>query len=102
MSKSGNLNCFDRNERKGKIDKNCILKLLSQAYLNNNPEKSVRIRIIDNEGFITIKGPSYDGGISRFEWEKKISIDEAVKLMKLLNKIILKKNIFQTQQNKVD
>ena len=57
------------------------VQLLSQAYLNNNPEKSVRVRIVDNEGFITIKGPSYDGGLSRFEWEKEISIDEAVELM---------------------
>ena len=68
------------------------VKLLSQAYLNNNPEKSVRIRIIDNKGFITIKGPSCDGGMSRFEWEKKISIEEAVELMKLCgDKIIFKK-----------
>jgi len=71
------------------------VKLLSQAYLNNNPEKSVRIRTIDNEGFITIKGPSCDGGMSRFEWEKKISIDEAVELMKLCgDKIIFKKRYF--------
>ena len=46
------------------------MQLLSQAYLNNNPDKSVRIRIVDNEGFITIKGPSNDGGLSRFEWKK--------------------------------
>ena len=48
------------------------VQLFSQAYLNNNPEKSVRVRIVDNEGFITIKGPSYGSGLSRFEWEKKI------------------------------
>jgi len=77
------------------------VQLLSQAYLNNNPEKSVRIRIVDNEGFITIKGPSNDGGLSRFEWEKKIPIDEAVELMKLCgNQLILKKRYF-VKHNKI-
>lgn len=77
------------------------VQLLSQAYLNNNPEKSVRVRIVDNEGFITIKGPSYDGGLSRFEWEKKISIDEAVELMKLCgDQLILKKRYF-VKHNKI-
>ena len=77
------------------------VQLLSQAYLNNNPEKSVRVRIVDNEGFITIKGPSYDGGLSRFEWEKKILIDEAVELMKLCgDQLILKKRYF-VKHNKI-
>ena len=77
------------------------VQLLSQAYLNNNPEKSVRVRIVDNEGFITIKGPSYDGGLSRFEWEKKISIEEAVELMKLCgDQLILKKRYF-VKHNKI-
>ena len=77
------------------------VQLLSQAYLNNNPDKSVRIRIVDNEGFITIKGPSNDGGLSRFEWEKKIPIDEAVELMKLCgDQLILKKRYF-VKHNKI-
>jgi adenylate cyclase len=77
------------------------VQLLSQAYLNNNPEKSVRVRIVDNEGFITIKGPSYDGGLSRLEWEKKISIEEAVELMKLCgDQLILKKRYF-VKHNKI-
>ena len=77
------------------------VQLLSQAYLNNNPEKSVRVRIVDNEGFITIKGPSYGGGLSRFEWEKKILIDEAVELMKLCgDQLILKKRYF-VKHNKI-
>ena len=77
------------------------VQLLSQAYLNNNPDKSVRIRIVDNEGFITIKGSSSDGGLSRFEWEKKIPIDEAVELMKLCgDQLILKKRYF-VKHNKI-
>jgi adenylate cyclase len=77
------------------------VQLLSQAYLNNNPEKSVRVRIVDNEGFITIKGPSYDCGLSRFEWKKKISIEEAVELMKLCgDQLILKKRYF-VKHNKI-
>ena len=47
------------------------VKLFTQAYFNKNPAKSVRIRIVENEGFITIKGISKNSGRSRFEWEKK-------------------------------
>ncbi len=76
------------------------VQLLSQAYLNNSPEKSVRIRIVDNEGFLTIKGPSYDGGLSRFEWEKNIPISEAKELMKLcVDQLILKKRYFVKYNN---
>ena len=76
------------------------VQLLSQAYLNNSPEKSVRIRIVDNEGFLTIKGPSYDGGLSRFEWEKNIPISEAKELMKLCgDQQILKKRYFVKYNN---
>ena len=76
------------------------VQLLSKAYLNNSPEKSVRIRIVDNEGFLTIKGPSYDGGLSRFEWEKNIPISEAKELMKLcVDQLILKKRYFVKYNN---
>lgn len=46
-------------------------------------ENTVRIRIRDNEAYLTIKGHSYDGGLSRYEFEKQITLDEAQNLMKL-------------------
>jgi CYTH domain-containing protein len=54
-----------------------------QGFLNTNKERTVRIRIKDNQGFITVKGQSTKDGLSRFEWEKEISKEEAKALLKL-------------------
>jgi adenylate cyclase len=56
---------------------------ITQAYLSSVPERSVRIRILDNQAFLTIKGKSNETGISRYEWEKEIDIDEAKELLKI-------------------
>jgi len=57
--------------------------LFIQAYLNTDPERTIRIRISGEKGFMTIKGKSSENGLSRFEWEKEISIIEAKELLKL-------------------
>ncbi|MFP2995331.1 CYTH domain-containing protein [Spongiivirga sp. MCCC 1A20706] len=54
-----------------------------QGFLNNDPSRTVRIRIIEDKGIITIKGASNKNGTTRFEWEKEISINEAESLLKL-------------------
>ena len=54
-----------------------------QGYLSSVPERSVRIRIKGNKGFITVKGIGNESGVSRFEWEKEISTDDAVALLKI-------------------
>ncbi len=56
---------------------------ITQGYLTTDPKRTVRIRVKDNKGFITIKGMSNKSGISRFEWEKEIPLKEAQKLMDL-------------------
>ena len=56
---------------------------IAQGYLANGGKNTVRIRIRDHEGFITIKGPSCDNGLSRFEWEKRIPFEEASQLLEL-------------------
>ena len=43
----------------------------------------MRVRIRDDKAYLTIKGPSSNGGLSRFEWEKEIPVDEAKDLMLL-------------------
>ncbi|MBU0529621.1 CYTH domain-containing protein, partial [bacterium] len=53
---------------------------IMQRYLASVPERSVRIRIAGEKGFITIKGIANDSGISRFEWEKEISVVDANEL----------------------
>lgn len=54
-----------------------------QGYMTSGHGRSVRIRIRDEKGYITIKGPSNVTGMSRFEWEKEISLQDAQDLMKL-------------------
>ena len=58
-------------------------KNIIQGYLNSNPERMVRIRTNGKDGFITIKGMGNKSGMSRFEWEKMISLEEATALLKL-------------------
>jgi adenylate cyclase len=66
-----------------------------QGFLNTNPDRTVRIRIKGEKGFITVKGKSNLAGISRFEWEKEISIQEAEVLLELCEKGILEKTRFE-------
>lgn len=56
---------------------------IAQAYLASEGKNTVRVRIRDHEGFITIKGPSTDGGLTRFEWETRIPIEDAEQMLKL-------------------
>ena len=57
-----------------------------QGYLNSNPERTVRVRIKGDKGFLTIKGKGNESGMSRFEWEKEIAISEAEALLLLCEK----------------
>lgn len=54
-----------------------------QGYICSQPGRTVRIRIRGEEGFLTIKGPSDDKGLSRYEFEQKISLADAEKLLEL-------------------
>lgn len=54
-----------------------------QGYLNSAKGRTVRIRIKEDKAYITVKGPSDDGGLSRFEWEKEIPAEDAEKLLEL-------------------
>ncbi|MGC8864124.1 MAG: CYTH domain-containing protein [Bacteroidales bacterium] len=54
-----------------------------QGYLSSVPERTVRIRIKGNKGYITVKGIGSQSGASRFEWEKEISVEEADALLKI-------------------
>ena len=68
---------------------------IEQGYILRTPEKSVRVRIKDDLAFLTIKGSSSDDGLSRFEWEKSISVDEAHALMQLCEPgLIIKKRYY--------
>ncbi len=59
---------------------------IAQGYLNSNPERTVRIRIKGESGFITVKGKGNESGTTRFEWEKEIPLAEAKSLLALCEK----------------
>lgn len=67
---------------------------IKQAYLNSDPNRSVRIRITDTSAFLTIKGRSSQDGTSRFEWEKEINPNEAQALMQLCENYPIEKTRF--------
>ncbi|MCK5872838.1 MAG: CYTH domain-containing protein [Methylococcales bacterium] len=54
-----------------------------QGFLSSVPERTVRIRLIADTGFITVKGIGNESGTTRFEWEKEISKQEAEILLKI-------------------
>lgn len=73
---------------------------IAQGYLNTDPERTVRVRIKGNDGFLTIKGSGNETGLSRFEWEKKIDLDDAKLLMKLCEKGAISKTRFEIKIGK--
>ena len=65
---------------------------ISQGYLCSIPERTVRVRVRDNQGFITVKGRSDEFGVSRYEWEKEISAEDARELLKLCERGVIDKS----------
>lgn len=52
-----------------------------QGYLSSVPERTVRVRIKGDKGFLTIKGIGNASGATRFEWEQEIPVAEAEQLL---------------------
>lgn len=63
---------------------------IAQGYICRQGGNSARVRLRGDKGYITIKGPSFDG-ISRYEWEKEIPASEARELLKLCHGGIIDK-----------
>lgn len=63
---------------------------IAQGYIMSG-KVSVRVRLRGDKGYLTIKGPSADGGLSRYEFEKEISMEEATDLMKLCEPGVISK-----------
>ena len=72
---------------------------IKQGFLNSNKERTVRVRIIDDMAFLTVKGKSNTAGTIRFEWEKEISVNEAQDLMLLTEKTVIEKYRFYVKSN---
>lgn len=58
-------------------------KRIMQAYVSSNPDRTVRIRIKGNKGFITIKGKGNSSGTTRLEWEREIPLQDAETLLSI-------------------
>ena len=54
-----------------------------QGYICSDKARTVRVRIRGSQGFLTIKGISTQDGLSRYEFEKEISLQEAEELLLL-------------------
>ena len=64
---------------------------ITQGFLNTHKDRTVRVRLRGDKGFITVKGISTNNGLSRFEWEKEIPKEEAKSLLKLCEPTIIDK-----------
>lgn len=62
-----------------------------QGYISSARGKTVRVRIRDTKGYLTIKGAANASGTSRYEWEKEIPLNEAEDLMQLCEPGIIDK-----------
>jgi adenylate cyclase len=62
-----------------------------QGYLSSVPERTVRVRVKGEKGYITIKGIGNKSGASRFEWEKEIPVEEVKELLELCEPGIIDK-----------
>ena len=62
-----------------------------QGYICSERGRTVRVRIRDERAYITIKGPSVNGGLSRYEFEQEIPLADAQQLMQLCEPGIIDK-----------
>lgn len=54
---------------------------ITQGYLSSVPERTVRVRIKGEKGYLTVKGIGNDSGASRFEWEIEIPVEDVRSLL---------------------
>jgi len=62
-----------------------------QGYLCSLPDRTVRVRVRGDRGYITIKGKTGKSGIDRYEWEKEIPVEDARELIRLCEPFPVKK-----------
>ena len=71
-----------------------------QGYLSKDPERTVRIRIKDEKGFITVKGIANKSGASRFEFETEINKQDALQTAELCLPEMIKKTRYYIPSGK--
>ncbi|MFO7574436.1 MAG: CYTH domain-containing protein [Bacteroidales bacterium] len=68
---------------------------ITQGYLSSVPERTVRVRIRGDKGFITIKGPVSASGVIRYEWEKEIPVSEVEELLNICEPGVIDKTRYE-------
>lgn len=56
---------------------------IRQGYISSGGGATVRVRVRDDKGYLTIKGRSDVAGLSRYEFETEVPLSDALDLMKL-------------------
>ena len=64
---------------------------IQQGYICSERGRTVRIRIKDNRAYLTIKGPSENGGLTRYEFEREIPLEDGQQMMQLCEPGIIDK-----------
>ena len=72
---------------------------IKQGYLNLEPTRTVRVRIMGPKAFLTIKGKNIK--TTRLEFEYEIPIDDALQLLQLCEKPLLEKTRHEIHINKL-
>jgi adenylate cyclase len=62
-----------------------------QGYLSSVNERTVRVRIKGDKGFLTIKGIGNKTGTTRFEWEQELPVALAEELLKICEPGLIEK-----------
>ena len=70
---------------------------IKQGYLAISDSNVVRIRVRGDEGFITIKSATFEGSITRNEWEYKIPVAEADEMLLLCKDSVIEKKRYNVQ-----
>ena len=73
---------------------------IAQGYICSGRGRTVRVRIRDDKGYLTIKGPADIKGLGRYEWEKEIPLKEANELMRLCEPAIIDKMRYLVRSGK--
>lgn len=69
---------------KGDFEKFVVHRInIIQGYLSVDPLKTIRIRIADDQAFLTVKSPRKTGFLERGEWEFAIPVEDARELMEI-------------------
>ena len=70
-----------------------------QGYLNSAKERVVRVRTIDDKGYLTIKGITV--GASRMEFEYEIPLRDANELLNICEKPLIEKTRYKVEDGGV-